>query len=335
MEARKANARGDSRTNTVTSLTAVKFKQKQYTKNGCKEDTMNKPAKQMTPLLSKLRRSYENHVKSKADGSKGSHKAQAKAGLSGTKFQNDPVKQRRKSYSGPSYTCKKKNFQFGRKFLRSKSWGSRELTSQPQRQADGQIVGDFQCNENEPKNISNDHENKVNKSVMSLSEPNRVSLYSILRHFELKALKLQRKPEQKWGIELTEVEEDSSTSQNYTEIKTKARPLLSFNSITDQSDEISPLSITHTGLLMTELRESFRKSVKHRKCGIKEPLSVVPREENHQPLHGVRITGLTEQGVATREGMLAVDDLIVEVRTVSYSFNFNVQKGKDIFLQKG
>ena len=333
MEARKANAREDSKTNTVTSLTAVKFKQKEYTKNGCKEDTMNKPAKQMTPLLSKLRRSYENHVKSKADGSKGSHKAQAKAGLSSTKFQNDPVKQRRKSYSGPSYTCRKKNFQFGRKFLRSKSWGSRELTSQTQRQADGQIVGDFQCNENEPKNISN--ENKVNKSVMSVSEPNRVSLYSILRHFELKALKLQRKPEQRWGIELTEVDEESSTNQNYTEFKNRARPLLSFNSITDQSDEISPPSITHTGLLMTELRESFRKSVKHRKCGIKEPLSVVSTEENHRPRHGVRITGLTEQGVATRDGMLAVDDLIVEVRIVSYSFNFSVQKEKVTFLQRG
>ena len=318
--------------NTVTSLTPVKFKQKEYTKNGCKEDTMNKPAKQMTPLLSKLRRSYENHVKSKADGSKGSH-AQAKAGLSGVKFQNDPVKQRRKSYSGPSYTWKKKNFQFGRKFLRSKSWGSRELTSQTQRQADGQIVGDFQCNENEAKNVST--ENKVNKSVMSVSEPNRVSLYSILRHFELKALKLHRKPEQKWGVELTEVGEESSTSQNYTEFKTKARPLLSFNSITDQSDEISPPSITHTGLLMTELRESFRKSMKHRKCGIKEPLSVVPREENHQPWHGVCITRLTEQGVATRDGMLAVDDLIVEVRVVSYSFNFSVQKEKVTFLQRG
>ena len=333
MEARKANAREDSKTNTVTSLTAVKLKQKEYTKNGCKEDTMNKPAKQLTPLLSKLRRSYENHVKSKADGSKGSHKAQAKAGLSSTKFQNDPVKQRRKSYSGPSYTCRKKNFQFGRKFLRSKSWGSRELTSQPQRQADGQIVGDFPCNENEPKNVSN--ENKVNKSVMSVSEPNRVSLYSILRHFELKALKLQRKPEQKWGIELTEVDEESSTSQNYTEFKNKARPLLSFNSITDQSDEISPPSITHTGHLMTELREKFRKSVKHRKCGIKEPLSVVSTEENHQPQHGVRITGLTEQGVATRDGMLAVDDLIVEVRVVSYSVNFSVQNEKVTILQRG
>lgn len=324
MEARKANAREDSKTNTVTSLTAVKFKQKEYTKNGCKEDTMKKPAKQMTPLLGKLRRSYENHVKLKAHGSKGSHKEQAKAGLSSTKFQNDPVKQRRKSYSGPSYTCRKKNFQFGRKFLRSKSCGSRELTSQPQRQADGQIVGDFQCNENEPNNVSN--ENKDNRSVMSVGEPNRVSLYSILRHFELKALKLQRRPEQKWGIELTEVDEESSTSQNYTEFKTKARPLLSFNSITDQKDEISPPSITHTGLLMTELRESFRKSVKHRKCGIKELLSVVPREENHQPRHGVRITGLTEQGVATRDGMLAVDDLIVEVRTVTYYFSFSVQK---------
>ena len=86
---------------------------------------------------------------------------------------------------------------------------------------------------------------------------------------------------------------------------------------------------------MTELRESFRKSVKHRKCGIKEPLSVVPREENHQPRHGVRITGLTEQGVATRDGMLAVDDLIVEVRVVSYSFNFSVQKEKVTFLQRG
>ena len=170
---------------------------------------------------------------------------------------------------------------------------------------------------------------------MSVSEPNRVSLYSILRHFELKASKLHRKPEQKWGIELTEVGEESSTSQNYTEFKNKARPLLSFNSITDQSDEISPPSITHTGLLMTELRESFRKSVKHRKCGIKEPLSVVPREENHQPRHGVRITGLTEQGVATRDGLLAVDDLIVEVRVVSYSFNFSVQKEKVTFLQRG
>lgn len=191
-------------------------------------------------------------------------------------------------------------------------------------------MGGFQCNENEPKNISN--ENKVNKGVMSVSEPNRVSMYSILRHFEFKALKLQKRPEQKWGIELTEVEDESSTSQNYTEIKTKARPLLSFNSITDQSNEISPPSITHTGLLMTELREKFRKSVKHRKCGIKEPLSVVPEEENHQPRHGVRITGLTEQGVATRDGMFTVDDLIVEVRIVSYSFNFSVQKEKVTFI---
>ena len=332
MEARKANARENIKTNTVTSLTAEKFKQKEYTKKGCKEDIINKPAKQMSPLLGKLRRSYENHVKSKADGSKGSHKAQANAELSSTKFQNDLVKQRRKSYSGPSYTCRKKNFQFGQKFLRSKSCGSRELTPQPQRHPDGQILGDFQFNENEPNNVSN--ENKVDKSVVSVSEPNRVSLYSILRHFELKALKLQRKPEQKWGIELTKIDEESSMCQNYTEIKTKARPLLSFNSIMDHSDEISPPSITHTGLLMTELQEKFRRSVKHTKCGIKEPLSVVPRGEDHQPRHGVRITGLTEQGVVTTDGLLEVDDLIVEVRTVSYSFSFSVQKQNVIFYKE-
>ena len=326
-------AQHDSDTNTINRSPASDsgLRREEYKKEGSWEDiTVNKPAKRKTPRLARLRRSFEHHVKLKDDSSKRSQKRLTKH--LNIKFKNDRVIQRSKSYHGPFR--KKKSHK--EKLSRRKSYGGREPSSRFQEHVDsgdGQTGKEtdqaalkmFHYTENKPKVVSNKNKapkdvanNKVHKWEELKEKESCVSLYHIIQHSQLIAVKLQRTPEESWGIELLQVDkEDSSTSENGAKLNKgitvdrAKKPAIHPTAVQRETR-----STSHHINLVAELGEAFRRSIKKKNDGIKASLSSSVKEQNYQPRHGVRILGLTEKGVAARDGKLAVKDLIIEVRFV-------------------
>ena len=242
----------------------------------------------------------------------------------GTKFHKLSLRRKLPSYFGGS--IKERRTHELHKETGAQVFESVHLSDDKAKLQSSQASEKFQCDKNRPKNVSDkskqtedEANDRAHKELKEEKPPSVFSLFYIIQHSgQLIAVNVQRGPDKKWGIELNQ-EGDPPISQNDTENKGKntvdiaKKPVLSPDAI--QPEASVSMSESHCGHLAADFRtivlqRSFKKSKNGRR---KVPNCSEAKEVLSQPRHGVRIAGLTEEGVAAGRGKLAVEDLIVEV----------------------
>lgn len=192
-----------------------------------------------------------------------------------------------------------------------------------------------QCDGIKPKGVSNPNKGnedaiKAHLNIHNKWQSSCLSLFDIIQHSKLVAVTLQRKPEDEWGVKLSQGNRADSRSQNETEIQEDNTLDNAFHNSGLKRSTIPPETSASPSAKYSDSRKRYepgnsvvglrknllKRSVKRKLGRMKVSISstrTTERSSLRRP--GMYIAGMTKGGVADRCGELAVEDLIIEVRS--------------------